>query len=171
MTSLDTFLALLISPTFRGRMADFDRQQSMTELAAVERYRASEAARTAVERHQALGMPTRAGVEAGEALAAAGREVIPMRIRRSRNGCWLWQGAKNPDGYGQMDHRWFTFGAHRVSYLAFVGPIPEGLVIDHLCRVRHCVNPAHLEAVTSAENIRRGLMTGMSAYPHDWRNR
>jgi hypothetical protein len=48
--------------------------------------------------------------------------------------------------------------AHRFSYLKLVGPIPEGLQIDHLCRVRHCVNPDHLEPVTNKENIRRGIV-------------
>lgn len=46
--------------------------------------------------------------------------------------------------------------AHRLAYEWFVGPIPEGMVLDHLCRVRHCVNPAHLEPVSDVENRRRG---------------
>jgi hypothetical protein len=49
-----------------------------------------------------------------------------------------------------------TYIAHRISYKEFIGPIPEGLVIDHKCRTRHCVNPDHLEPVTSLENTRRG---------------
>lgn len=71
--------------------------------------------------------------------------------------CWLWTAATR-NGYG-----WFrsdtgkNTGAHRWSYEYHVGPIPEGLVIDHLCRVRHCVNPAHLEPVTPLENTRRGF--------------
>lgn len=71
-------------------------------------------------------------------------------------GCWLWTAAKNNGGYGMFT---FTTGwrrsAHRVSYETFVGPIPDGLQLDHLCRVRHCVNPDHLEPVTAAENTRR----------------
>ncbi|MGC0251548.1 HNH endonuclease signature motif containing protein [Pseudactinotalea sp. Z1748] len=63
-------------------------------------------------------------------------------------------------GYGQIGistgaGRQRTMGAHRVSYEAFVGPIPDGLVIDHLCRVRECVNPDHLDVVKQRENIMR----------------
>jgi hypothetical protein len=72
--------------------------------------------------------------------------------------CWLWTARLNASGYG-------TFGVngkrstlvHRWSFENFVGPIPDGLVIDHLCRVRNCVNPDHLEAVTQRENILRGV--------------
>ena len=67
-------------------------------------------------------------------------------------GCWLWIGKINIDGYGvYADQR-----AHRVSFEKFKGPVPLGLEIDHLCSVRNCVNPSHLEAVTHKENVRRG---------------
>ena len=75
--------------------------------------------------------------------------------------CWLWQGTTNYGGYGIV-HRGprvqtRRFRAHRIAYEMLVGPIPEGLVIDHLCRVRHCVNPAHMEPVTRGENVMRGI--------------
>lgn len=73
--------------------------------------------------------------------------------------CWHWTGATS-NGYGRVRVD-VDRPAHRFAYELLVGPIPDGLVIDHLCRVRHCVNPAHLEAVTNAENILRG--NGFSA--------
>ena len=70
-------------------------------------------------------------------------------------GCWLWTASIKPQGYGEMRVDGVNCYAHRISYEHHKGPIPEGYQIDHLCRVRHCVNPDHLEAVTQAENIRR----------------
>ncbi len=70
--------------------------------------------------------------------------------------CWLWSGALGGDGYGRFSVSRRTLGAHRFAYELLVGPIPEGLTIDHLCRVPRCVNPAHLEAVTVGENVLRG---------------
>jgi hypothetical protein len=70
--------------------------------------------------------------------------------------CWLYAGYKNELGYGLIfSNRKYQL-AHRVSYETLVAPIPEGLVIDHLCRVRHCINPAHLEPVTARVNTLRG---------------
>lgn len=73
--------------------------------------------------------------------------------------CWEWTGFRNDDGYGGFfpTNDVPAVLAHRHAYELLVGPIPDGLVIDHLCRVRHCVNPDHLEPVTIAENIRRGF--------------
>jgi hypothetical protein len=75
--------------------------------------------------------------------------------------CWLWKGHITKQGYvriripgAKTDKRTF---AHRLMYERWIGPIPKGKVIDHLCRVRHCLNPWHLEAVTDRENILRGV--------------
>lgn len=86
-----------------------------------------------------------------------------QRIVIHESDCWLWVGSLNNEGYGNFVFEYLPNGrarvqrgAHRVSYELFVGPIPAGLHLDHLCRVTGCVNPAHLEPVTVAENVRRG---------------
>jgi hypothetical protein len=70
--------------------------------------------------------------------------------------CWIWQGAQSKEGYGHFRLYPFTEQAHRVAYWAFIGPIPDGLEIDHLCRQRACINWRHLEAVTKYQNMIRG---------------
>lgn len=70
-------------------------------------------------------------------------------------GCWPWLGAL-ASGYGSLSVRGTSRQAHRVGYELMVGPVPEGLQLDHLCRNRACCNPAHLEPVTLRENVRRG---------------
>ena len=74
--------------------------------------------------------------------------------------CWFWTGFTSSQGYGvtkrKIDGEWHTINAHRLMYMQEIGPIPEGHVIDHLCRVRNCLNPDHLESVTNHENVLRG---------------
>lgn len=69
--------------------------------------------------------------------------------------CWTWTGQHNPGGYARFPIKRRQLMAHRWSYEHFVGPIPDGLTLDHLCRQPGCVNPDHLEPVTMAENTRR----------------
>jgi hypothetical protein len=82
------------------------------------------------------------------------------KVEIREDGCWEWTATKYPSGYGSFFHgargRRDYRSAHRVSYEMFVGLIPEGLQLDHLCRRRSCVCPDHLEPVTNAENVRRG---------------
>lgn len=87
------------------------------------------------------------------------KRLLELRLlkRLDRSGpCWIWTGCLYPTGYGlfvgndRLPHR-----AHRIAYELWKGPIPAGLVIDHLCCNRACCNPAHLEAVTQRENVLR----------------
>jgi hypothetical protein len=73
-------------------------------------------------------------------------------------GCWKWAGSRNEQGYGGFRTPSGLKKAHRVAYELAIGPIPDGLVLDHICRRPHCVNPCHLEPVTQAENLRRAAM-------------
>lgn len=80
----------------------------------------------------------------------------------SDSECWPWQKARQHQGYGIQNHEGATL-AHRVAWTFLVGPIPEEMTLDHLCRNKACVNPDHLEVVTAVENTRRAL-------PHKWEN-
>lgn len=71
------------------------------------------------------------------------------------SGCWNWTAFINEGGYGMITNDRKPRRAHRISYEIHVGPIPNGLDLDHLCRNRRCVNPSHLEPVTRKENLRR----------------
>ncbi|MDT0223491.1 HNH endonuclease signature motif containing protein [Gordonia sp. AC31] len=80
------------------------------------------------------------------------------RVEKS-DGCWLWRGSSTIWGYGQFNHSHpgLTKRAHKLSWESSNGPVPDGLVLDHLCRNRMCVRPDHLEPVTNRENVLRGV--------------
>lgn len=84
-------------------------------------------------------------------------ERITSKIKPVDSGCWLWMGTCQKNGYGytrwKNAGRWGHARTHRLAYEAAYGPIAEGLEIDHMCAVRGCMNPAHLRAVTHAENL------------------
>lgn len=84
---------------------------------------------------------------------------LRSKISVQPNGCWHWVAGLNADGYAQVYNPGGSRLAHRMVYEFFVGRIPDGLQIDHLCRVRRCVNPSHLETVTPRENVLRGFST------------
>ncbi len=79
-----------------------------------------------------------------------------VKVKKLDSGCWEWMATKNNQGYGQFWDEGRLVLAHRFTYLLNYSAIPQGLEIDHLCRNRCCVNPAHLELVTHSTNVRRG---------------
>ena len=91
--------------------------------------------------------------------------TLPLRfwakVRALQNGCWEWTASCTPKGYGHFNAvdtpgRKYV-NAHRYAYLNLVGPIPDGMELDHLCRNRKCIRPHHLDVVTHAVNARRGM--------------
>jgi len=81
---------------------------------------------------------------------------VMRKIHVGVDGCWLWTGSRCNGGYAQVRRKGRMIMLHRYVHEAMVGPISDGLDLDHLCRVRHCCNPRHLEPVTRKENIARG---------------
>lgn len=84
------------------------------------------------------------------------RFLAKIAPAESEDACWLWTGNHNNQRYGMFWNGERKMLAHRWAYEHFIGPIPAGLVLDHLCRTSLCVRPSHLEPVTQAENMRRG---------------
>ena len=84
---------------------------------------------------------------------------VSKHIEKLPSGCWRWTCHIDENGYGRFDVRHknvrYRNYAHREVYQCLIGDIPPGMELDHLCRVRHCVNPEHLEIVTPKENTRR----------------
>lgn len=79
-----------------------------------------------------------------------------MSKTKKTDTCWIFTGGLDSGGYGQIKVNGKDRRTHRVAYELLVGPIPEGLVIDHLCRVRNCVNPDHMEPIDQRSNVLRG---------------
>lgn len=79
-------------------------------------------------------------------------ERIWSRVHKT-DACWLWKGARSNVGYAQMHLNGKTAYVHRVVYEMLRGPIAEGMVLDHVCHTRHCVNPEHLQQVTNKQNV------------------
>jgi hypothetical protein len=97
------------------------------------------------------------------------QRVLEKVVKNPETGCWVYGGYLNDAGYGitVISGTRRRVRVHRVAYEHFKGPIPEGFHVDHLCFNPRCVNPAHLEAVTNGENVRRSIRAGKSAV-HGW---
>ena len=105
----------------------------------------------------------------------AAREYVGVRYEQQSDGCWKWLGQVSGGGYGQARIHDIYVAAHRLSYELAIGAVGERLVLDqNLCRNRACINPEHLEPVTQATNLRRGLVGRKNAaktrcpYDHEY---
>ncbi|GGQ23578.1 HNH endonuclease signature motif containing protein [Streptosporangium pseudovulgare] len=100
-------------------------------------------------------------------LAKASERFWSKVERKTKEECWLWMGARRQKGYGRFRVEANGHGyAHRFAYELLVDEIPEGMTIDHLCRVPSCVNPAHMEVITASENaLRAARSRGVSVSP------
>lgn len=107
-----------------------------------------------------IGRPSESDQLAQGGLAGFWHLVGTQDRTYSDDECWPWRGPNIPSGYGRFVSRDGNVAAHRHAYVLTNGPIPDGLVVDHLCRNRACVNPDHLEPVTHRTNILRGVGTG-----------
>lgn len=88
-------------------------------------------------------------------------ERLDQRTYKDPNsGCWIWEGSLTHKGYASCGYTLFKefSTGHRLTYFLYRGQIPKSLVVDHLCRVRCCINPWHLELVTAVENTKRGII-------------
>jgi HNH endonuclease len=94
-------------------------------------------------------------------------DILPMVITEPNSGCWIWAGAWDASGYGIHTSGKARTPAYRWVWLALRGEIDHGMHLDHLCMVKCCVNPNHLEVVTKKENFRRKREKGRSARTFD----
>jgi hypothetical protein len=87
------------------------------------------------------------------------------RVEYTEDGCWRWTGGCFSNGYSRLNRAGRQWLGHRITYIHDVGPVPAGMDLDHLCRRRNCINPAHLEVVTRSENLKRGVGVGGNRAP------
>ena len=85
------------------------------------------------------------------------------RVVKCDSGCWLWNGARMPHGYGNVFFQGAYHRVHRLAYVLSHGPIPDGMFVCHTCDVRHCCNPSHLWIGTPADNVRDMMVKGRNS--------
>ena len=101
--------------------------------------------------------------------------MLPI-VEDDLTGCWFWKAVARRDGYCPVTYQGKKWYAHRLVYTLQVGPIPDDLELDHLCKTRQCVNPEHLELVTHEENMRRSEANNRAkthcpkGHPYDEKN-
>lgn len=103
-----------------------------------------------------VNRPHPANKPASETFDAAAKARFWSKVSPApADACWIWHGASNGRGYGNVGRNNKTYLAHRVAYELTFGPVPEGKDLDHLCKTKSCVNPTHLEPVSFLANMRR----------------
>jgi hypothetical protein len=91
----------------------------------------------------------------------------PCPVPELPGDCWVWHGAIQSRGYGSFDYQGRRWSTHRLAYELLVGPIPDGLQVDHVCKVKRCCNPEHLEPVTGKVNCERTDAATKTRCVHD----
>jgi hypothetical protein len=124
------------------------------------------------ERIKAQARARSAAIYAGTLQSASRTPLMEQLLRHVKlaGSHWLWSGSLSEHGYGRLNVKGRTTLAHRVAYELYIGRIPDGMTLDHLCRVHACVNPKHLEPVSLVDNLMRGIpgrMKGRCRKGHD----
>lgn len=141
---------------FGVRVGRKSQPQNYCRACSARRYRYARLGVPDMEHASRTMGPEELLAEYKEAVSAYISERVDIKDCGFNTPCWVWRHRLNNKGYGYTGVKGFgTQQVHRVSYSAYVGAIPGGLHLDHLCRVRSCCNPAHLEPVTPKENLAR----------------
>lgn len=102
-------------------------------------------------------------IRSRKVLDSARGRIEALSIPEPNSGCWLWIGSVKPNGYGNFFLDGGFTQAHRAAYIAFVGPIPDGMVVCHQCDNKACVNPSHLRVGSHKDNSREATQRGLRA--------
>lgn len=115
--------------------------------------------------HAAVATPQKTGRRAPESVTAPIMKArIESRVTVDENGCWIWPGWRNHKGYSEIGYRGENWRGHRLAYMLWKGPIPDGLFVCHTCDVRTCINPLHLFLGTVDTNNKDCAAKGRQKY-------